>query len=322
MPHDIVLASHSVEAGTGELALNGLLRPNKTLPAKLFYDAEGCRLFYRITKLPEYYLTRTELALLRSVAPEVAALISSPAALIEYGASDETKAGFLLDRADRASRPVFATYVPIDVAGNALAQIRARLARSRPALAVLPVPADFTEALHLPAEIEGLSRLGLFPGSTIGNLDPADAARFLRTARTTLGAGAAFLVGVDLRKDPGILIPAYDDAEGVTAAFNLNLLARLNREAVADFDLGLFAHRAIWNDAESRIEMHLESLREQTVHVAGRAIRFRRGETIHTENSYKHTPDRFARLAESAGWRHRRLWMDAKRLFSLHLLGD
>ncbi len=319
MPDDVLLASPLGEARITALALEGLQGVAKTLPAKLFYDAAGCRLFYQITKLPEYYLTRTELALLGSVSAEIARRTRGPAALIEYGASDETKAALLLDRADYAGRPVFVAYVPIDVAGGALARMRRRLARSRPDLDVRPITADFTEPLVLPSVLRGLYRLGFFPGSTIGNLDPAEAVEFLCTARATLGDGAGLLVGVDLHKDPAILIPAYDDAAGVTAAFNLNLLTRLNREADADFDLGAFAHRAIWNEAESRIEMHLVSLREQVVHLAGNRSAFA-GARRCTENSYKHTPAAFAQLAQAAEWRVARVWMDAKRLFSVQLL--
>jgi L-histidine Nalpha-methyltransferase len=306
----MILAAGNV----ADAALSGLLQPQKTLPAKLFYDEAGCSLFGRITELPEYYLTRTELALLADVAPRVAAMVRGPAVLVEYGASDETKAEFLL----RSS--AFSAYVPIDVAVPQLEQMRARLRKRRPDLLVSLVPADFTDVVALPTEIPSLPRLGFFPGSTIGNLDPPEAQRFLQRARDALGDESWFLVGVDLRKDPAILLPAYDDAQGVTAAFNRNLLVRLNREAGADFDLSAFAHRAEWNDDASRIEMHLVSLRDQVVHVAGHAIRFARGETIHTENSYKYAPERFAALAEQAGWHSAELWTDPARLFSLHLL--
>jgi dimethylhistidine N-methyltransferase len=312
MPDDsaMMLAAGSV----ADAALTGLLQPRKTLPAKLFYDEEGCRLFGRITELPEYYLTRTELALLADVAPRVAGMVHEPAVLVEYGASDETKAEFLL----RTS--VFRAYVPIDVAVPQLEQMRARLLKRRPDLLVCTVPADFMDVAALPTEVPSLPRLGFFPGSTIGNLDPLEARRFLQAARGALGDRSWFLVGVDLRKDPAILLPAYDDAQGVTAAFNRNLLVRLNREAGADFDLGAFAHRADWNDDASRIEMHLVSLHDQLVHVAGQAIRFARDETIHTENSYKYAPEQFAALAEQAGWHSAELWTDPARLFSLHLL--
>jgi len=310
----VILAAGNV----ADAALSGLLQPQKTLPAKLFYDEAGCRLFGRITELPEYYLTRTELALLAEVAPRVAAMVHGPAVLVEYGASDETKAEFLLRESERAQ--VFQAYVPIDVAVPQLEQMRNRLRRRRPDLLVCLVPADFMEVAALPTQVPSLPRLGFFPGSTIGNLDPQEARRFLQAARGALGDQSRFLVGVDLRKDPAILLPAYDDAQGVTAAFNRNLLVRLNREAGADFDLSAFAHRAEWNDELSRIEMHLVSLRDQVVRVAGHAISFASGETIHTENSYKYAPERFAALAEQAGWHSAELWTDPARLFSLHLL--
>ena len=316
MPDDSVMM---LTAGSvADAALSGLLQPRKTLPAKLFYDEEGCRLFGRITELPEYYLTRTEHALLAEIAPSVAAKVRGPAVLVEYGASEETKAEYLLREGEAA--PVFRAYVPIDVAAPQLEQMRARLGRRRPDLLVCVVPADFMDMAALPTEVPSLPRLGFFPGSTIGNLDPPEARHFLERARGALGRASWFLVGVDLRKDPAILLPAYDDAQGVTAAFNRNLLVRLNREAGADFDLDAFAHRVEWNDEASRIEMHLVSLREQVVRVAGEAIRFTRGETIHTENSYKYAPERFAELAEQAGWHSAELWTDPARLFSLHLL--
>jgi L-histidine Nalpha-methyltransferase len=307
-------------SSVADAAISGLLRTQKTLPAKLFYDEEGCRLFGRITELPEYYLTRTERALLADVAPRLAAELAGPTVLIEYGASDEAKAEFLLRERDRYGAAVFQAYVPIDVAVPALEQMRARLRHRRPELLVCALAADFMDAMQLPADIPPLPRLGFFPGSTIGNLDPLDVHRFLRQARETLGAHSSFLVGVDLRKDPAILLPAYDDAEGITAAFNRNLLARLNREADADFDLDGFAHRAVWSDAQSRIEMHLVSRRNQVVRVAGQTFRFARGETIHTENSYKYAPEHFAAIAEASAWHTAQLWTDPAHLYSLHLL--
>jgi L-histidine Nalpha-methyltransferase len=312
MPDDS--ASMLAAGSVADAALSGLLQPRKTLPAKLFYDEAGCRLFGQITELPEYYLTRTERALLAEVAPRVAATVTGPSVLVEYGASDEAKAEFLL----RTS--VFRAYVPIDVAVPQLEAMRLRLRQRRPDLQVCIVPADFMDMVALPTEVPSLPRVGFFPGSTIGNLDPSEARLFLQRARGALGDASAFLVGVDLRKDPTILLPAYDDAQGVTAAFNLNLLVRLNREAGADFDLRAFAHRAEWNDEASRIEMHLVSLRRQVVHVAGQVIHFDRDETIHTENSYKYAPERFAALAEEAGWHSAEMWTDPDRLFSLHML--
>ena len=313
MPDDS--AFRTAAAGSvADAALNGLLQARKTLPAKLFYDEAGCRLFGRITELPEYYLTRTERALLADVASRVAAAVRGPAVLVEYGASDEAKAEMLL------GTNVFEAYVPIDVAAPQLEQMRERLRQHRPQLLVCVVPADFMDVAALPTEVPQLPRLGFFPGSTIGNLDPAEARHFLQRARQALGRQSWFLVGVDLRKDPAILVPAYDDAQGVTAAFNRNLLVRLNREAAANFDPNAFAHQVVWNDAASRIEMHLVSLADQHVRVAGHVIRFSRGETIHTENSYKYDAERFATLAEESGWHCAELWTDPERLFSLHLL--
>ena len=296
------------------LAIEGLSKAQKTLPPKLFYDAEGVRLFDAITKLPEYYLTRTERALLGEVAGDIASLAEPGSALVEYGASDEGKAALLLD----AGPDKFLAYVPIDVAAEALGELQARLAQERPALAVHPICGDFLQALSLPSSIAGAPVFGFFPGSTIGNLEPALATDFLHAARETLGKGAWLIVGVDLRKGPDVLVPAYDDAQGVTAAFNLNLLTRLNREAAADFDTEAFSHRAVWNDVEGRIEMHLESLVPQTVTIAGTPFQFTKGETIHTENSYKHSLAGFRAMTTGAGWTAARVWTDASGLFSIH----
>ncbi len=294
--------------------LAGLSQPQKTLPAKLFYDAEGCRLFGEITRLPEYYVTRTELALLAQVAPELPC--RPGCALVEYGASDEGKAMALIG-------PVGASaYVPIDIAPGALQDMAARLAQARPSLGVHPIAVDFLDPLALPSAVQGRPVFGFFPGSTIGNLDPAAATAFLRQAAVTLGRGALFLVGVDLRKSPDILLPAYNDSQGVTAAFNRNLLAHVNHLAGADFDLACFSHEAIWNEAAGRIEMHLRSVGAQAVHLAGTAIAFAPGETIHTENSYKHTVEGFTALAAAAGWASQRVWTDDAQLFSLHLLAS
>ncbi len=293
-------------------ALAGLTTPRKTLPAKLFYDDEGCRLFGEITRLPEYYVTRTEQSLLMEVAPSL--ILAPKTALIEYGASDETKAMTLVNSLE------IDAYVPIDVAASALQALQRRLAASHPDLTVDIMEADFMSPLTLPESVAGHPKLGFFPGSTIGNLDPAMANTFLGQVKHTLGQEALFLIGVDLRKDAGILVPAYDDAHGITAAFNRNILARLNREAAATFNLDAFRHRAIWNEARGRIEMHLESQEAQSASVAGETITFEAGETIHTENSYKHTLDGFTELARVAGWSPVQAWTDPDDMFSLHLL--
>ena len=309
-----------IDRGMVDLALSGLSGTPKTLPPKLFYDEAGCRLFYRITELPEYYLTRTERALLPVVAPQALAAVPPECAVVEYGASDEAKARFLLQVRDGAGTARVRAFVPIDVAAPALARMCERVAAEFPALALHPIAADFLDPVALPDAVVGMPRFGFFPGSTIGNLDPAQATHFLAQARVTLGAEAHFLVGVDLRKDPTRLLRAYDDAEGVTAAFNRNLLVRLNREAGAEFDVMAFDHRVVWNDTESRIEMHLVSRTAQTVRIAGHPVRFAAGETIHTENSYKPTPERFAALAQAGGWDVQTMWTDPEKLFALFLL--
>ncbi|MDR3534258.1 MAG: L-histidine N(alpha)-methyltransferase [Rhodopila sp.] len=314
MPNDTGFVPCETRVDVVEAALAGLAASPKTLPAKLFYDDEGCRLFYKITTLPEYYLTRTETALLKSIAPSLVPAGLRDAVLIEFGGSDETKARVLLDLPERP----FRTYVSIDVASPALLEMQARLSEAHPGLTVVPIVADFMQCLRLPPL--GTPRMGFFPGSTIGNLDPDVAIRFLTTARTSLGAGSWFLLGADLRKSPDVLLPAYNDAAGVTAAFNLNLLRRLNREADADFDLGSFQHEAVWNDADSRIEMHLISTRDQIVHLTDRTFYFREGESIHTENSYKHTKERVLDIARCAGWEPHRVWTDHAGLFGVFLL--
>jgi dimethylhistidine N-methyltransferase len=306
-----------------EAALDGLLKPQKTLPARLFYDEEGCRLFQRITELPEYYLTRTEHALLDASLPLLAAYLkrrSDHVTLVEFGTSDEAKAAHLFAMRDANRGSLVRAYVAIDIAEPALAAMRARLTRSRPDIVVRTIAADFEQPVALPAGLPHLPPLGFFAGSTIGNFGPARARAFLRRAARTLGANSALLVGFDLRKDPAILRPAYADAAGVTAAFNLNLLVRLNREAAANFDVSAFEHRAVWNDADSRIEMHLVSRRPQQVRVAGRMIAFAEGEFIHTEDSYKYTEEDFTGLARAAGWQVHAVWTDPQRRFALGLL--
>lgn len=296
----------------------GLSGQQKTLPAKLFYDEAGCALFNRITQLPEYYVTRAETALLALHAPEIAAHAPAGAALLEYGASDEAKGVRLLD----AEPGRFAAYVPVDIAAAALGAIAARMRDSHPGLPVHTIAADFLQPLALPHAVSALPVCGFFPGSTIGNFRPPMVVRFLRQARETLAGTEApmFAIGTDLRKEPARLIPAYDDAAGVTAAFNRNILLHVNRLADADFDPDAFAHRAIWNAHEGRIEMHLQSRAAQTVRLAGATIRFAAGETIHTEDSYKHTPDGFLALAADAGWRSGGFWSDPDGLFGMHLL--
>ncbi|MFT3721456.1 L-histidine N(alpha)-methyltransferase [Pseudorhodoferax sp.] len=292
-----------------------LAAPQRAISPKYFYDAHGSSLFDAICALPEYYPTRTEVALLARHAGEIARLAGPGAELVEFGAGSLRKVRLLLDALERPAR-----YLPIDISGEHLQQAAAALRREHPALAVQPVVADYTEPLQLPWPPAGAGlRLGFFPGSTIGNFDPAQALRFLRMAARLL-RGGALLLGADLVKDPAVLHAAYNDAAGVTAAFNLNLLARANRELGADFDLEGFAHGAFYNSPLRRIEMHLVSRRTQQVALDGRAYRFAEGETLHTENSYKFTVDGLRALAREAGFSPGPVWTDPQRLFSLHWL--
>jgi dimethylhistidine N-methyltransferase len=295
--------------------INGLGDDPKWLSAKYFYDAAGSDLFEEITRLPEYYPTRTELTILEQNARAMSAYIPLAAALVEFGTGSTKKARILL-----AAAPQIAAYVPVDISAEFLAQQAAAVRRDLPEVAVLPVAADFTRDFDLPAQTRNRPRVGFFPGSTIGNFEPQDAAEFLRQAGRILGSGATMIVGVDRIKDAAVLNAAYDDAAGVTAKFNLNILRRMNRELGGDFDLAAFRHRAFYNAADHRIEMHLESLKAQTVTVAGRSFSFGKGETIHTENSYKYTVESFRALAEDAGWRPVATWTDTDDYFAVHAL--
>ncbi len=276
----------------------GLAARPKSLPPKWFYDARGSDLFEAITRVPEYYPTRQEAALLRRVAPRWAGRFGPDAVLVELGSGASEKTRIVLDAA-----PDLAAYVPIDISPTALEDAAARLRQAYPALKVMPLVGDFEHLGVLPLEAGQGRRVGFFPGSTIGNLTPEVAQALLRGAREMLGPDALFMLGVDLIKEPSILIPAYDDAQGVTARFNLNVLARANRDLGTDFDLDGFAHRAVWNEAEARMEMHLEALRPMTVRLGKLVFRFAQGETIHTENSRKFDEARVRALAEAAGWR-------------------
>ena len=275
----------------------GLSRSPKVASPKWFYDAEGSHLFEAITRLPEYYPTRQEAALLRRVAPEWAARFGPDAALVEFGSGASEKTRIVLDAA-----PDLGAYVPIDISADALDAAARRIAEAYPALTVNPLVGDFLHLGALPAGIGQGRRIGFFPGSTIGNLERDEAIAFLTAARGLLGPDALFILGVDLVKVPEILIAAYDDSAGVTAAFNRNLLVRANRELGAGFDVDSFAHRAVWNATASRMEMHLEATRDMTVLLDGRRIAFRQGETIHTESSRKYTEASVRELAEAAGW--------------------
>lgn len=292
----------------------GLRSERKYLPCRFFYDARGSRLFDRICELPEYYLTRTELDLLERHAGEFADLMGPAAEVVEFGAGSGVKIRLLLDALERPC-----TYRPIDISGEHLLEAARALARDYPDLSVRPVIADFTRPIPLAATPSGSKRAGFFPGSTIGNFAPPDAERFLRGAARML-RGGGLLVGVDLVKDPEILVRAYDDAQGVTAAFNRNILVRANRELGADFDLERFGHRAVFNAVNSRVEMHLVSRGRQTVRIGDAAYAFEDGETIHTENSHKYTVEGFKRLARAAGFTPMAIWTDPDALFSVQWL--
>jgi len=295
--------------------VQGLQQPQKRIPPKFFYDAEGSRLFDQICVLDEYYPTRTEVALLQRHGGEIADLAGAGADLIEFGSGSNIKAGVVLAALERPR-----CYVPIDISREHLLASSRELAAAHPQVAVIPVCADYTRPLALPAACAGGARLGFFPGSSIGNFRPADAAGFLRRAAGLLGGGQGLLIGVDRKKDTARLEAAYDDARGVTAAFNRNLLVRMKRELGADVDPGAFRHHALYNGDRGRIEMHLVSERTQTISVGGHDFHFSADESIHTEDSFKYTPDEFAGLAAQAGWCPQRHWSDAEDLFSLHYL--
>jgi dimethylhistidine N-methyltransferase len=291
----------------------GLTAKPKRLSPKYFYDLAGSALFERITHLPEYYPTRSELGILKANAPAIASLFPPNCALVEFGAGSSRKARILLGAAATVE-----AYVPVDISGDFVEQDAAQLRRDFPRLTVVPLVGDFAQELEFPPAIAKLPRVGFFPGSTIGNFEPYEACRFMRHVGGLLGKDGILVIGVDLIKDKDVLFRAYNDAEGVTAKFNFNLLVRINRELGANFNLGAFEHHAFYNSEQNRIEMHLASLRRQKVKVNGTTIDFRAGETIHTENSYKYTIESFQALARGSGWTPRKVWTDG--LFSVHAL--
>jgi len=295
-------------------AVGDLSQHPKRLSPKYFYDAAGSELFEAITRLPEYYPTRTELGILRDRADEIAAIIPKGATLVEFGAGATTKVRLLLKKC------AIGAYVPVDISGDFLSAQADGLRKDFPRLTVHPVAADFTEPFELPAAIGGMPKVGFFPGSTIGNFEPHEACSFLRSAREILGEGALMIIGADLEKDERVLYDAYNDAAGVTARFNLNVLVRINRELGGNFDISSFTHRAIYNRERHRIEMHLISKKQQVVRMLGTSFSFRHGESIHTENSYKYSLERFAALARGAGWKVRTSWTDEAEMFSVHAL--
>ncbi len=293
--------------------LDGFARRPRAVPARWFYDRRGSELFEAITDLPEYYPTRTEAGILRTACPEVAEIAGEGRAVVEFGSGSSTKTPILLE----AVAP--SVYVPIDISGDFLRDSSRVLSQQFPDLLVLPFEADFMRPLALPHTIATVPKLGFFPGSTIGNMIPLMAVDLLRTMRESLGLGAMLLVGMDRIKDPAILVPAYDDAAGVTAAFNLNLLERINRELGGTIPIDAFRHRAIWNDDRARIEMHLEATRDVDFAIDGRPFSMAAGETIHTENSHKYGIRDAKILLRSGGWTPIAEWSDPEGLFSLYL---
>ena len=291
--------------------LEGLARPQKALPPKYFYDAQGSRLFERICRLREYYPTRTELAITRRNLRAIARFAGRRCALLEYGSGESLKTRLLIG----ALAP--SVYMPVDISAPALRAAVQRLLRQFPRLGVVAITADFSHPLSVPAYRGGARRLVYFPGSTIGNLTHEEAHGFLKMTRAQVGPQGALLVGVDLKKDANVLHAAYNDAKGVTAAFNLNLLARINRELGGDFDLARFAHYAFYNPMAGRIEMHLVAREAQAVNIGNYRFFFSRGESIHTENSYKYSVPEFERLAASAGFKPAKLWSDARGWFGV-----
>ena len=295
-------------------AVEGLSASPRTLPCKYLYDAHGSALFDRITELDAYYPTRTELGILEKHLDEIAGHIGPGAVLIEYGSGSSTKTRLLLD----ALAPSLAAYVPIDISREHLYRTAEALRADYPGLRVAPVDADYTRPFTIPDDPERRrKRVVFFPGSTVGNFEPSEARRFLAQIAEIIGPGGGLLLGVDRKKDPAVLERAYDDDEGVTAAFNLNLLTRLNREIGTDFDPSAWQHRARYDAVLGRMEMHLVSTRDQVVHLDGHAFAFRTGETIHTESSYKYAPGEMAALAADAGLRLVRAWTDPNEWFGV-----
>jgi dimethylhistidine N-methyltransferase len=312
---NFAVATRRDESAFARAMLEGMSRTPRRIPSKFFYDTAGSELFERITRLPEYYPTRTELSILTASIEEIAHCIGSDVELVEFGAGSLGKVRLLLN-AMRKPR----TYVPIDISGDYLLDVATTLEAEYPQICINPVVADFTRPIVLgPLECSAMHRVGFFPGSTIGNFSHGEAVSFLRNARMTLDGGP-LLIGVDLVKDPAILHAAYNDAQGVTEAFNKNLLARANRELRADFDLAAFAHYAFYNPLARRIEMHLLSRARQRVRICGETFEFAQGDAIHTEDSHKYTLDGFRALAAEAGYVPRRVWTDPALLFSLQWL--
>lgn len=294
--------------------LAGLTNMPRTISPKYFYDRRGSELFEAITETPEYYLTRTELALLQQYGGEMAELVGRACLLVELGSGSSRKIRLLLD----ALQP--AAYMPVDISRDYLLASARALAADFPRMQVLATCADYSSGLTLPWGPEGMPRAAFFPGSSIGNFEPEHARALLQHVAETLQQGGKLLIGVDLQKSSAILDMAYNDSQGLTAAFNLNLLARINRELGADFNLDAFRHHAFYNTAAGRVEMYLISMTTQQVHLGKQRINFFRGDGIHTENSYKYTIEGFQQIAVKAGFTPLKVWTDEDELFSVHCL--
>jgi dimethylhistidine N-methyltransferase len=312
---DMSLDTIEVDSDFASALFDGLSAPAKSIPCRFLYDAAGSALFEKITALPEYYPTRTETEILRDRACEIACETPPGSVLIEFGSGSSLKTELLLAE----MRDLYA-YIPIDISDAALRGAQARIEERFPDLRVLPLRGDFAQPIPMPPDVVGRPRLGFFPGSTIGNLESPIAIKLLANMAQMLGENGRLVIGADLKKDERQLVSAYDDAAGVTAAFNLNLLKRANRELGADFDVGQFDHLAEYDSNRDRIEIFLVSQAEQTVEVLGRRFRFAAGERVHTEHSHKYDIEGFHALAARAGWRPVHVWTDEDRLFSVHTL--
>ena len=307
----ITVSTAVIDRAARDEILEGLRANFKTLPPKLFYDRRGAELFEKICELPEYYLTRSELEILRAHASDIATLAGARCAVIEYGSGAGTKARLLLDALES---PV--AYVPVDISRAQLVQVASSMSADYPRLAVTPVCADYTSRFELPDILpRELKRLAFFPGSTIGNFHPEEAVEFLKRIRELVARDGAMVLGVDRRKSTAVLNAAYNDSAGITAEFNLNILRNLNRDLRAEFDLESFQHVAFFNEAQSRIEMHLKSKRDQTVCIAGEALHFAKNETIWTESSYKYSRDALEKLLSASGFKAEKLWTDNEERF-------
>ncbi|NIB38632.1 L-histidine N(alpha)-methyltransferase [Pseudomaricurvus alkylphenolicus] len=314
MQQNVVSDTSRARSAFEQDVVSGLKQSQKSLPAKYFYDTYGSALFDQICELEEYYPYRTELAMLPSVAQDLSHIVPEPLDVVEYGAGSLVKIRLLLRHMSQIER-----FIPIDIAGEHLENAADDLRQEFPKVTVEPMAADFTAELNMPG-LNGAKRMAFFPGSTIGNFSPQFAQTFLQRVRSSLGPGALLLIGVDTKKSANMLHKAYNDSEGVTRKFNLNILTHINRELDADFDTEYFDHYAFYNPTEGRIEMHLISQKAQTVSIGDQRFYFDSGESIHTENSHKYTPEQFLQLAQGAGWRSVRKWVAGEQLFTVFLL--